>query len=64
MCFPQFSKSGLGVTEIARDDTGHHSYDMKELGFFETLSGRQQQLQLATHVVKMILRSDDIITLA
>jgi len=55
---------GLGVSEMARDDTGHHSYDMKELGVFETLAGKQQQLQLATQVVKMILKIDDIITLA
>merc|ERR1712072_538913 len=34
--------------------------DMKAQGVFETLIGKQQQLQLATQVVKMILRIDDV----
>lgn len=35
--------------------------DMKEHLVFETLIGKQQQLQLATQVVKMILKIDDVI---
>ena len=31
--------------------------DMKEQGVFETLIGKQQQMQLATQVVKMILKA-------
>ena len=37
------------------------TFDMKEQGVFETLIGKQQQLQLATQVVKMILKIDDVI---
>ena len=36
--------------------------DMKEQNVFETLIGKQQQLLLATQVVKMILKIDDVIT--
>jgi T-complex protein 1 subunit epsilon len=36
--------------------------DMKELGVFETLIGKQEQFQLASQVVKMILKIDDVIT--
>ncbi len=35
--------------------------DMKAQGVFETMIGKQQQLQLATQVVKMILKIDDVI---
>lgn len=35
--------------------------DMKKQGVFETLLGKQQQLLLATQVVKMILKIDDVI---
>jgi len=35
--------------------------DMKEQGVFDTLIGKQQQLLLATQVVKMILKIDDVI---
>jgi len=35
--------------------------DMKEQQVFETLIGKQQQLQLATQVVRMILKIDDVI---
>ena len=34
---------------------------MKEQKVFETLKGKQQQLLLATQVVKMILKIDDVI---
>eukprot|EP01062_Namystynia_karyoxenos_P065981 TRINITY_DN60003_c0_g1_i1.p2 TRINITY_DN60003_c0_g1~~TRINITY_DN60003_c0_g1_i1.p2 ORF type:complete len:532 (+),score=242.33 TRINITY_DN60003_c0_g1_i1:108-1703(+) len=36
--------------------------DMKMQKVFETLHGKQQQLRLATQVVKMILKIDDVIT--
>jgi len=36
--------------------------DMKEQKVFETLRGKQQQLKLATQVVKMIMKIDDVIT--
>ncbi|KAL3944862.1 MAG: hypothetical protein SGBAC_001064 [Bacillariaceae sp.] len=39
-----------------------HTTDMKDLGVFETLIGKQQQLQLAAQVVKMILKIDDVIS--
>jgi T-complex protein 1 subunit epsilon len=35
---------------------------MKEQNVFETLIGKQQQILLATQVVKMILKIDDVIT--
>ena len=35
--------------------------DMKKQKVFETLIGKQQQVQLATQVVKMILKIDDVI---
>merc|ERR1712000_138729 len=35
--------------------------DMKKRNVFETLIGKQQQLLLATQVVKMILKIDDVI---
>jgi len=34
--------------------------DMKAQHVFETLIGKQQQLQLATQVVRMILKIDDV----
>ena len=37
--------------------------DMKKQGLFETLIGKHQQLQLATQVVKMILKIDDVISM-
>lgn len=36
--------------------------DMREQNVFETLIGKQQQILLATQVVKMILKIDDVIT--
>ena len=52
---------GLGVNQDANDD-GYHSIDMRNIGVFETLIGKQQQLQLAAQVVKMILKIDDVIS--
>lgn len=54
---------GLGISNEAVDEDGMHASDMKELGVFETLVGKQQQLQLATQVVKMILKIDDVISM-
>jgi T-complex protein 1 subunit epsilon len=42
--------------------TNDHTTDMMDLGVFETLIGKQQQLQLAAQVVKMILKIDDVIS--
>lgn len=36
--------------------------DMRDQNVFETLIGKKQQLLLATQVVKMILKIDDVIT--
>jgi T-complex protein 1 subunit epsilon len=58
---------GLGLlpldeTEKSQSSNGDYSMDMKELGVFETLIGKQQQMQLAAQVVKMILKIDDVIS--
>ncbi|KAI3795116.1 hypothetical protein L1987_37761 [Smallanthus sonchifolius] len=42
------------------NDTGKN--DMREQNVFETLIGKQQQILLATQVVKMILKIDDVIS--
>jgi T-complex protein 1 subunit epsilon len=44
------------------DCLGKGTNDMKEQGVFETLIGKMQQLQLATQVVKLILKISDVIT--
>lgn len=62
----------LAATKSAQIKTGN-SYlgidcmqtgecDMKRNGVFETLIGKKQQFLLATQVVKMILKIDDVIT--
>lgn len=51
---------GLGINQPAAED-GSHATDMKEIGVFETLVGKQEQISLATQVVKMILKIDDVI---
>jgi len=53
---------GLGV-DVPPQTDGSFTIDMREQGVFETLIGKQQQLQLATQVVKMILKIDDVITM-
>jgi T-complex protein 1 subunit epsilon len=53
---------GLGVDQDPNAD-GYHSTDMRESGVFETLIGKQQQIQLAAQVVKMILKIDDVISM-
>jgi T-complex protein 1 subunit epsilon len=44
------------------DCVGKGTNNMKEQGVFETLIGKQQQMRLATQVVKMILKIDDVIS--
>jgi T-complex protein 1 subunit epsilon len=46
----------LGVDCLAKGTN-----DMREQGVFDSLLGKQQQLLLATQVVKMILKIDDVI---
>lgn len=59
---------GLGLLPLdetensLKSSNGDHTMDMKELGVFETLIGKQQQMQLAAQVVKMILKIDDVIS--
>jgi T-complex protein 1 subunit epsilon len=53
---------GIGV-DSEPDADGYHSTDMRNLGVFETLTGKQQQIQLAAQVVKMILKIDDVISM-
>lgn len=55
------STIGLGLNAPSANDNGLHSADMRDLGVFETLIGKQQQIQLAAQVVKMILKIDDVI---
>jgi len=53
------SKTGkpyLGIDCMHKDTN-----DMKEQKVFETLIGKQQQINLATQVVRMILKIDDVI---
>ncbi|CAM9586639.1 unnamed protein product [Ectocarpus sp. 6 AP-2014] len=50
-----------GITSLGIDCNQVGTCDMKEQGIFETLIGKQQQLLLATQVVKMILKVDDVI---
>ena len=52
---------GIGVGQET-ESQGDHSADMRVLGVFETLIGKQQQIQLAAQVVKMILKIDDVIS--
>jgi len=53
---------GLGLNEDAAED-GSHAANMKDVGVFETLNSKQEQISLATQVVKMILKIDDVITM-
>ena len=50
------NKPYLGI-----DCMGKGTRDMKEQKVFETLIGKQQQILLATQVVRMILKIDDVI---
>ncbi|KAF7109937.1 hypothetical protein CFC21_110121 [Triticum aestivum] len=49
------SRCGIDCNDVGTND-------MKEQNVFETLIGKQQQILLATQVVKMILKIDDVIT--
>ena len=53
----QESNSRLGI-----DCKDEGTNDMKVQNVFETLIGKKQQMMLATQVVKMILKIDDVIT--
>jgi len=50
------NKPYLGIDCMAKG-----THDMKEQKVFETLIGKQQQILLATQVVRMILKIDDVI---
>lgn len=50
-----------GNSHLGIDCNQEGTSDMKEQRIFETLIGKQQQLLLATQVVKMILKIDDVI---
>lgn len=50
-----------GLPHLGVDCLQLGTNDMKEQRVFETLIGKHQQLQLATQVVKMILKIDDVI---
>jgi len=52
----QTSNPRLGI-----DAAGKGTNDMKEQHVFEALISKQQQFLLATQVVKMILKIDDVI---
>lgn len=55
---------GLGLSQQQPGDGLENvATNMKELGVFETLVGKQEQISLATQVVKMILKIDDVITM-
>ena len=47
--------SGIDCNDVGTND-------MREQNVFETLIGKQQQILLATQVVKMILKIDDVIS--
>ena len=52
---------GLDLNASAGPDETHTA-DMRQVGVFETLAGKQQQIQLAAQVVKMILKIDDVVS--
>jgi T-complex protein 1 subunit epsilon len=62
----------VSEAKAAQVKTGNHfigvdcmrmaTCDMKEQGVFESLISKQQQIQLATQVVKMILKIDDVMS--
>jgi T-complex protein 1 subunit epsilon len=54
---------GLGLVEADSGSGSLHATDMRTAGVFETLIGKQQQVQLAAQVVKMILKIDDVISM-
>lgn len=54
---------GLGLLEENPNEDGTYAVDVKVLGVFETLVAKREQISLATQVVKMILKIDDVITI-
>ncbi len=50
-----------GIHTLGIDCLQRGTMDMKQQKVFETLIGKQQQLLLATQLVKMILKIDDVI---
>ena len=46
---------------IGVDAMNEGTFNMYEQGIFESVDSKKQQLQLATQVVKMILKIDDVI---
>jgi T-complex protein 1 subunit epsilon len=50
-----------GIATLGVDCLQRGTLDMKKQRVFETLIGKQQQLLLATQLVKMILKIDDVI---
>lgn len=50
-----------GKPYLGIDAMDKKTHDMKEQKVFETLIGKQQQINLATQVVRMILKIDDVI---
>jgi len=46
---------------IGVDCMAEGTYNMYEQGIFESVNSKRQQFQLATQVVKMILKIDDVI---
>lgn len=53
----------LGIAANVEEAADFATADMRKLGVFETLIGKQEQIQLAVQVVKMILKIDDIISM-
>jgi len=51
----------LGNAFAGVDCLNRGTVDMKEQGVYETLQGKKSQFRLATQVVKMILKVDDVI---
>merc|ERR1712112_508029 len=56
----QLSENNPALGVNCMGTTGHNTGDMKELSVIETLHSKKSQIQLATQLVKMILKIDDI----
>jgi T-complex protein 1 subunit epsilon len=54
----------LGLDLFSTEMGESHTADMRTVGVFETLAGKQQQIQLAAQVVKLILKIDDVISMS
>lgn len=60
LAFVVYVQENIPFYGIDCNDVGTN--DMREQNVFETLIGKQQQILLATQVVKMILKIDDVIS--